>query len=100
MAESVPLSRPAVYSVPGPRGTPGCGPWRVAVSRTLTCVEFEQATYRVFPSGLRTISVGWRSVAQVPAIVFAARSMTATAALFHRLTNRRFPPGSARQEYG
>src|SRR5262249_55549344 len=48
------------------------------LSRTLTLVELAQATYRVLPSGDRTISVGWLSVFQVPVTLFVVRSMTLT----------------------
>ena len=64
---------------------------------TLTLVEFAHATYSASPFGLSTISVGCSALGHVAAIVFVPRSMTATAARFHRLTNARFPPGSTRQ---
>ncbi len=71
-----------------------------AASRTLTCVELEQATKSVLPSGARAISVGWLWVFQVATTLPSSRSMTATAAWPHRLTKTRLPLGSARQVYG
>src|SRR5262249_41653738 len=75
-------------------------PSPVAASSMLTLVEFAQATSRRFPSGVRIISVGWRSVGQVPITLFVSSSITATAALFHKLTYKRRPFRSTRQAYG
>src|SRR5262249_23796989 len=74
--------------------------WPSAASRMLTRVELAQATNSVLPSGLRAISVGWLSVFHVAAIRSPVRSMTATPARFHRLTNRRLPSGCGRQAEG
>src|SRR5262249_42546005 len=62
-------------------------PLPLFASRTLTRVELAQATYSVRPSGDSTISVGCCSVGHAAAVFPLSRSMTATSALFHRLTN-------------
>src|SRR5262245_45627432 len=68
-----------------------------AASSTSTRVELAQATYSVLPSGDSAISVGWLSVFHVASRRSLVRSMTATAAVPHRLTNRRLPSLSGRQ---
>src|SRR5262249_49699488 len=72
-------------------------PLPVSASRTLTRVELAQATNSVLPSGARVISVGCFSVGQAATGFFWSRSMTATAAWFHRLTNSRLPSAAGRQ---
>src|SRR5262249_62142457 len=72
-------------------------PLPFATSSTLTFVELAQATNSVLPSAERTISVGCFSVGQVSMTLRSSRLTTATAALFHRLTKRSLPPGSATQ---
>ena len=63
-------------------------------------MELAHATYSALPSGESTISVGCSAVGHVATTAFFSRSMTPTAARFHRLTNARLPSGDSTQTYG
>src|SRR5579859_346462 len=74
-----------------------CSAWPSLASKTLTFVELAQATNSVLPSGVTAISVGWLAVDHVAVTFALGRSITATPAVPHRLTNRRLPSGCGRQ---
>src|SRR6185369_7233423 len=57
-------------------------------------------TYSTFAFASMAISVGWLAVFHTLASLFVSRSITATPAFAHKLTNSRLPPGSTTAVYG